>query len=98
MLTQDSLYARRPWSAAREQQLTAYLREWTGMPVDEIRMMPPPVPNVGTLAPPRFGYERRVLRIEDIARLDDLYPGSRISNSGRLSGFPTTSPAVRGVM
>lgn len=96
MLSQDSMYASKPYSAAREQQLSAFLAEWTSMPADEIRRMPPPVPNVGTPAKPRFGYARRVLTIDDIARLDDLYP--RTDNSGRRSGPGPTPPAVRGVM
>jgi hypothetical protein len=99
VLSQDSMYASKPYSAAREQQLSAFLAEWTSTPADEIRRMPPPVPNVGTSAKPRYGYAvypQRVLRIEDIARLDDLYP--RTDNSGRRSGPGPTPPAVRGVM
>lgn len=96
MLSQDSMYAGKPYSAAREQQLSALLAEWTSTPVDEIRRMPPPVPNVGTPPKPRFGYRQHVLTIEDIARLDDLYP--RVDNSGRRSGLGPTPPAVRGVM
>ncbi|MFE6745908.1 hypothetical protein ACFVGM_08665 [Kitasatospora purpeofusca] len=97
MLSQDSIYGRRPWSALREQQLSDALGEWTGTPADEIRLLPPPVPNIG-LRPPRYGYAHHVLRVEDIVRLDDLYPGSRVDNSARRSGLPTVMQPIKGVM
>lgn len=94
---QDSVYARRPWSSMREQQVTDYLREWTDMPADRIRQMGPPIPNIGRI-PPRFGYSRHVLTIDDIARLDDVYPGARFDYSQRTSGYSATDQPVLGVM
>lgn len=97
MLQQDSIYARRPWASAREQEVTNYLREWTDIPPDAARRMKPPVPNIGT-TPPRFGYAQHVPGIEDIARLDDLYPGSRTDFSQRQSGYSSTSFPALGVI
>lgn len=97
MLQQDSVYARRPWSSAREQQVTDYLREWTDIPPDAARRMKPPVPNIGRI-PPRFGYTQHVLSIDDVARLDDVYPGSRVDFSQRQSGYSATSFPALGVI
>lgn len=97
MLQQDSVYARRPWSSAREQQVSDYLAEWTDMPPDAARRMKPPVPNIGRVTP-RFGYARHVLTIDDIARLDDVYPGSRTDFSQRQSGYSATSMPALGVI
>lgn len=94
---QDSVYARRPWSSLREQQVTDYLREWVDMPTDVIRQMGPPIPNIGRM-PARFGYQRHALTIDDIARLDDVYPGARYDYSQRTSGYSATSyPALGGM-
>lgn len=97
MYATDSVYARRPWSTLQEQQVTNYLAQWTDLPGDAIRRMAPPVPNIG-YRPPRFGYRAYVPGIADIARLDDLYPGSRVDYSQRQSGFSGTSfPALGGM-
>ncbi|MEV5265232.1 hypothetical protein [Streptomyces werraensis] len=93
----DSIYARRPWSTAREQQVTDYLREWVDVPPDAARRMKPPVPNIGRTAP-RYGYGQHVLSITDIARLDDVYPGSRVDYSQRQSGYSATSMPALGVI
>jgi len=97
MLQQDSVYARRPWSSAREQQVTDALREWTDMPPDAARRIKPPIPNIGRI-PPRFGYAQHVLGISDIARLDDVYPGSRVDYSQSQSGYSATSQPALGVI
>ncbi|MFC9505361.1 hypothetical protein [Streptomyces sp. NPDC057002] len=97
MLRQDSIYARRPWSSLREQQVSDYLAEWTDMPPDAVRRIKPPVPNIGR-TPPRFGYAQHTLSITDIARLDDVYPGSRVDYSQRQSGYSATSTPALGVM
>ncbi|MGW3153672.1 hypothetical protein [Streptomyces sp. NPDC001089] len=97
MLQQDSLYARRPWSSAREQQVTDALREWTDLPPDAARRIKPPIPNIG-LTRPRFGYAQHVLSISDIARLDDVYPGSRVDYSQSQSGYSATSTQALGVI
>jgi hypothetical protein len=97
VLQQDSIYARRPWSSAREQEVTNYLREWTDIPPDAARRMKPPVPNIGR-TPPRFGYAQHVLSITDIARLDDVYPGARVDFSQRQSGYSATSFPALGVI
>lgn len=97
MLQQDSIYARRPWASAQEQQVTNYLREWTDIPPDAARRMKPPIPNIGR-TPPRFGYSQHVLSITDIARLDDVYPGSRVDFSQRQSGYSATSFPALGVI
>ncbi|WP_125936332.1 hypothetical protein [Streptomyces sp. WAC 06738] len=97
MLQQDSLYVRRPWSSAREQQVTDALSEWTDIPADAARRMKPPIPNIGR-TPPRFGYVQHVLGISDIARLDDVYPGSRVDFSQRQSGYSATSFPALGVI
>lgn len=96
MLSQDSIYARRPWNSLREQQLADSLSEWTDTPADAIRNLPPPIPNIG-LTPPRFGYTRHVLDIQDIARLDDIYPGSRVGYAQSQSGYSATqTPSLGG--
>jgi hypothetical protein len=97
MYTQDSVYARRPWSSYQEQQVTNYLAQWTDLPADTVRHIAPPIPNIGR-TPPRFGYRNYVPGIADIARLDDLYPGSRIDYSQSQSGFAATSFPALGVM
>lgn len=96
-MQQDSFYARRPWATAHEQQVSNYLSEWTDLPTDTVRHMKPPVPNIGRLAP-RFGYEAHVLTIDDIARLDDVYPGSRVDFSQRSGGYSATSMPALGVI
>ena len=97
MLPQDSVYARRPWSTMREQQVSDYLAEWCDMPADAARRLKPPVPNIGRI-PPRFGYRQHIPSIHDIARLDDVYPGSRTDYSQRQSGYSGTSFPALGVM
>lgn len=97
MYTQDSVYARRPWSSYQEQQVTNYLAQWTDLPADKIRRMAPPVPNIGA-HPARFGYRSYVPGIADIARLDDIYPGSRIDYSQSQSGFAATTFPALGAM
>lgn len=97
VLTQDSLYARRPWSTSAEQSVTNYLAQWTDLPTDRIRMIAPPVPNIG-MTPPRFGYRQRVIGIADIVRLDDLYPGSRVDYSQSQGGFAATTFPALGAM
>lgn len=97
MLQQDSMYARRPWSTLQEQQVTNYLREWTDLPPDAVRRMKPPIPNIGR-TPPRFGYRQHIPGIADIARLDEVYPGSRVDYSQRQSGYSATSYPALGVM
>ncbi|MGI5136340.1 MULTISPECIES: hypothetical protein [unclassified Streptomyces] len=87
MLQQDSIYARRPWSSAREQQVTDALREWTDIPADAARRMKPPIPNIGRI-PPRFGYAQHVPGIGDIARLDDVYPGVASTTASPSPGIP----------
>lgn len=96
MLSDDSVYARRPWSSMREQQVSDLLSEWTAMPTDAIRALAPPVPNIGR-TPPRFGYRQHVLRVEDIVRIDDLYPGARVDYSQRQSGFHSAQMTAPGV-
>lgn len=98
MDTQDSVYARRPWSNQREQAVTTYLKQWTDRSTDTILMTPPPVPNVGTPPKPRFGYRRHVPGIRDIARLEDIYPGSRVDFSGRAGGYSATQTPALTVM
>lgn len=97
MYTQDSIYARRPWSTSQEQQVTNYLAQWVDRPADDIRMIAPPVPNIGR-TPPRFGYSAYVPGIADIVRLDDIYPGSRIDYSQSQGGFASTPYPALGVM
>ncbi|MGW3860256.1 hypothetical protein ACWEDZ_02060 [Streptomyces sp. NPDC005047] len=97
MLPQDSIYARRPWSTIQEQQVTNYLAEWTDLPADAVRRMKPPIPNIGR-TPPRFGYTQHIPSIRDIARLDDVYPGSRVDYSQRQSGYSGTSMPALGVI
>ncbi|MBD0734103.1 hypothetical protein [Streptomyces sp. CBMA29] len=97
MYTQDSVYARRPWSSLQEQQVTNYLAQWTDLPADAVRNIAPPIPNIGR-TPPRFGYSSYVPGIADIVRLDELYPGSRIDYSQSQSGFSGTFFPALGVM
>ncbi|KJK56228.1 hypothetical protein [Saccharothrix sp. ST-888] len=93
---QNSVYAPRPWSTSQEQQVTNYLKDWVEMPTDAVRRIAPPIPNIGR-TPPRFGYRQHVLGIQDIARLDEVYPGSRVDYSQRQSGYSATStPALGG--
>jgi hypothetical protein len=97
MDTQNSVYAARPWSTMREQQVTNYLAEWIDLPTDAIRRIAPPIPNIGR-TPPRFGYRQHVLGITDIARLQDIYPGSRTDYSQRQSGYSATQTPALGVI
>ncbi|MFE2539097.1 hypothetical protein [Actinacidiphila glaucinigra] len=97
MNIQDSVYARRPWSSMREQQVTNYLAEWTDLPTDAARRLKPPVPNIGRTTP-RFGYSQHTLTINDIAHVDDVYPGSRTDYSQRQSGYSATSFPALGVI
>lgn len=97
MDVQDSVYARRPWSTMREQQVTNYLSEWTDLPTDAIRRLGPPIPNIGR-TPPRRGYSQHVFSIDDIVRLDEVYPGSRVDYSQRQSGYSATETPALGVI
>ncbi|MFI9271832.1 hypothetical protein ACIGXM_14095 [Kitasatospora sp. NPDC052896] len=93
---QNSVYQPRPWSTLQEQQVTTYLSEWIGMPTADIRRIAPPIPNIGR-RPARFGYRSHVLGINDIARLDDVYPGARVDYSQRQSGYSATqTPSIGG--
>jgi hypothetical protein len=93
----NSVYAPRPWSTSQEQQVSNYLKDWLDMPTDSIRRIAPPIPNIGRTAP-RLGYTQHVPGIRDIARLDDLYPGSRVDYSQRQSGYSATSTPTLGSM
>lgn len=97
MDVQDSVYARRPWSTLQEQQVTNYLKDWTDLPTDAIRRLGPPIPNIGRHTP-RFGYSHHVFTIDDIARLDDVYPGARVDYSQRQSGYSATETPALGVI
>lgn len=97
METQNSVYQPRPWSTSQEQQVTNYLKEWTDLPTDAIRRLAPPIPNIGR-HPPRFGYRQHVIGINDIARLEDIYPESRVDYSQRQSGYSATETPALGAM
>jgi hypothetical protein len=97
MYQANSVYQSRPWSTLREQQVTNYLKEWVDLPTDAIRRMGPPIPNIGR-TPPRFGYRAHVIGIQDIARLEDVYPESRVDYSQRQSGYSASTTPALGAM
>ncbi|MFF7676655.1 hypothetical protein [Actinacidiphila glaucinigra] len=80
-----------------QQQVTNALAEWTDLPADAARRLKPPVSNIGRTTP-RFGYAQHTLSIDDIARVDDVYPGSRTDYSQRQSGYSATSIPALGVI
>lgn len=94
MATQDSIYARRPWTTLPEVIVDDQLRLYT-RPASSIALTRPPIPNVGKTAP-RFGYARREIGIRDIARLDTVYP--RVDFTGSVGSYSGTATPAFGVM
>ena len=91
----DSVYAHdRPWQT-NEQRITGMaLASNALMSSEQIRAIRPPLPRQGML-PPRFGYTQRVFSIQDVVRLDAMYPGARIDYSGTQSGLMSSGiPAI----
>lgn len=80
----DTNYSPRPWA----QQVTGEaLATVMAENADEIRAIRPPIPII--LFPPKFGYRDEALGIDDIVRLNSIYP--RYDFSGRQSGYQGTS-------
>jgi hypothetical protein len=94
MQTQDSIYARRPWTSLPESivddQLIAYTK-----PASVIARTRPPIPNIGRTAR-RFGYQRNEIGIGDIAHLEQIYP--RVDYTGSPASYSGTLTPALGVM
>ena len=91
----DSVYDKsRPWET-NEQRITGMaLASNALMSSEQIRAIRPPLPRQGML-PPRFGYSQYVFGIQDVARLSELFPGSRVDYSGTQSGLMSSGiPAI----
>lgn len=92
----DTVYNHRPWESNEERLTTDALNAAT-QPAAMVRQIRPYLPQT-ELLPARFGYrpyEDRQTSIEDIMRLDVLYPAGRLDYSGRVSGYQGTSfPAL----
>ena len=91
----DSVYDKsRPWET-NEQRITGMaLASNALMSSEEIRAIRPPIPRIAML-PPRFGYSQRVFGIQDVVRLNELYPGARVDYSGTQSGLMSSGiPAI----
>ena len=98
----DTQYGARPWSgqprysylgpfASNEERLVQQSLSVMDLPSDEIaEVVRPPLPQID-LFPPRFGYDRTVIGINDIINVERNFP-TRVSwFSGGVSGFTGTS-------
>ena len=97
----DTLYGPRPWDKRRysylgpfssnEERLVQQSLSVMDLPSDEIaEVVRPPLPQIDPF-PPRFGYDRTVIGINDIINVERNFP-TRVSwFSGGVSGFTGTS-------
>lgn len=94
----DSVYDRsHPWQSNEERLVSEALSATAGMTEEEIQAIRPPLPRV-RLFPPRFGFVKRVLTIDDVLNIPEAYPGARVDYAGNRSGQEgSTSPSLGSV-
>lgn len=98
----DTQYGPRPWTnkprysylgphGSNEERLVQQSLASMDIPAEEIQaVVRPPLPQIDPF-PPRFGYDRTVIGINDIINVDRNFP-TRVSwFSGGVSGFTGTS-------
>jgi hypothetical protein len=94
----DSVYFRgHPWASNEERLVTEALGATAGMSVEQIQAIRPPIPRV-QLFPPRFGYEKKTIGIEDVLDINRSYPGARVDYAGNKSGQEGSTAPSLGVM
>lgn len=95
MQNADSVYDRsRPWQSLQEQQTSESL-SIADVPDAVLQMQSPPAPVVRPLFPPRFGYNRDAIGIEDVFAIGSRYP-SPANAPGALGGYSGTSRPTLG--
>lgn len=98
----DTQYGQRPWSgqprysylgpfASNEERLIQQSLSVMELPADEIQaVVGPPLPQINPF-PPRFGYDRTVIGINDIINVERNFP-TRVSwFSGGIGSYSGTS-------
>jgi hypothetical protein len=92
----DTVYAPKPWASNEERLVTESLNA-NSAPADLLRQMPPAPPR-RELFPPRFGYRVDAIGIDDVVKIDEVFPGARVDFSQMTSGYSGSSYPVLGVM
>lgn len=102
MLPADTQYDRtkpwqpqphRPWQSHEETLTDEALGAALG-PADNLYRLRPPNAKM-PLNAPRFGYRTDTLTIQDVIRIDEIYPSSIFDYSGQVAGYSGTSfPAL----
>jgi hypothetical protein len=94
----DSVYDRsHPWASNEERLVTEALGATAGMTVAQIQAIRPPLPRT-PLFPPRFGYEKQTISLEDVLDINRSYPGARVDYAGNKSGQEGSTAPSLGVM
>ncbi len=97
----DSVYAQKPWAdpyaqrapwqSNEERLVSDALIAVTGVPGEFIALNTRPPLRQVILFPPKFGYRTDEFGIDDVARVDEVYPNARVDYSGSVSGFRGSS-------
>lgn len=87
----DTVYYRRPWQSTAEDRMTATLQTLSG----QVGIGPwqPPRPCFGVHGPRKHN-----LTIDDVVRIDVVYPRRRIDFTGSPGAYSATSTPALGVM
>lgn len=87
---------RRPFESGPERLVTDALMSQTVPGYILAAMVRPPLPQVEPF-PPKFGYDRSAIGIDDVLGMDRYYPNRRMDYSGTPAGIDSTSrPATGG--
>jgi hypothetical protein len=79
-----------PWASLPERLVTDTLDELMNQSAATIAAQRPPIPNIGVVAP-RFGYRQNAFRIQDVVRLDQMYPNSKADPLSVNPGYSGSS-------
>lgn len=91
-LQPDTVYNKSaPWASNEERLVTAALMAVTGVPGTYIALNTRPPLSRVVLFPPRFGYRTEEFGIDDVVRVNEVYPGARVDYSGSVSGYSGSS-------
>lgn len=91
----DSVYDRtKPWQSLQERQVGESLTVAT-IPDAVLALQAPPAPVVRPLFPPRFGYDREALSIDDVFEIASRFPDPA-NSPGALGGYSGTSRPTLG--
>lgn len=91
-LQADTVYDKTaPWASNEERLVTAALMAVAGVPGEYIALNTRPPLRQVVLFPPKFGYRTDEFGIDDVANVNDVYPGARVDFSGSVSGYSGSS-------